>query len=146
MSNLEKMRKALAEKPTAPPKPPAPKPKPVPVAAKPEPKPPAPPAVKKPPRKKKKKGPSPRCYARLPAGSEKHLKWDGEKWRGTLTIPGIPEPFWFEAGNELKTFRGLHNEYMRWDKENRPAGAGTPAEKPPETPEPVVDPPVPPTE
>ncbi len=51
---------------------------------------------------------------RLPPGSVKHLEWDGTVWRGTLTIPGVPEPFKYEASNEKATYLGLHDEWVKW--------------------------------
>lgn len=58
-------------------------------------------------------------HDRLPAGSEKHLTWDGQTWHGTMSIPGIPEAFWFEARNEINCFRGLDSVYRKYLKEHK---------------------------
>lgn len=51
---------------------------------------------------------------RLPAGCVKTLTWDGAAWRGTLAVPGVPGPFWFEARTEVGCCRGLHRVYRAW--------------------------------
>jgi hypothetical protein len=62
---------------------------------------------------------------RLPAGSEKLIRWTGKAWIGTLKVPGDPG---FEATHEAPTERecchGLHRLYVEWfDREATPAAA-----------------------
>ena len=50
---------------------------------------------------------------RLPAGSVKTLTWNGEEWRGVLTVPDAGE-FWYVASSEKGCFYGLHDEYVKF--------------------------------
>lgn len=128
MSNLDRMKRAVADKP-------APKAKVVAAEVKPQVAPSPVVAMPSPEAKMPKskpvavKTPTPRpqrsdqTVMRLPAGSRKELVWDGENWNGTLSVPGVPEPFWWEARSEVACFRGLHRAYEKWLKEQGKAVA-----------------------
>lgn len=59
------------------------------------------------------KGPK-REIGRLPEGSSKTLRWDGEQWHGVLEVPGVARGFTASESGESKCFHALHARYAEW--------------------------------
>lgn len=57
-------------------------------------------------------------HHRLPPGTVKNCVWDGTNWRVEMTVPGIPDFFWYEAQTERVAIHGVHAEFMQWISEN----------------------------
>lgn len=50
---------------------------------------------------------------RLPKGSSKMIGWNGEKWSGTLAVPGCP-PFHLQSKSEFRCIHGLDRLYREY--------------------------------
>jgi hypothetical protein len=48
---------------------------------------------------------------RLPPGSSKSLRWDGELWHLIMTIPGYAEPFVDQGRSEFEVLHLVHQKF-----------------------------------
>jgi hypothetical protein len=61
---------------------------------------------------------------RLPAGTEKHLTWNGTNWTGTMTVPASSGSFRAVGDTEKQCLHALHAEYVKSRSGFNPCATG----------------------